>query len=250
MRFDVDIFLAQLGSTAYLKGALISVIVAVIGLVISCLVGFVIALMRMSRNRGAQWFASVYVWFFRAIPAMLLLLICWNAVPQLLTFMHAPWYTPLLAACLGLGLGEAAYMAETIRAALMAVDDGQRTAARALGMNPLQSMWRVVAPQATRIVLPSTGNEFISLLKLSSIASVISLQELLRVAMDGVQATYRYAEFYTAAIIYYLVLVSLAMVVQHLVERRFRWSSRKVAISRKSPSALRRQLVGWRGSDV
>lgn len=251
MQFDVDIFLQQLSSAAYFRGTVISVVVAIFGLVISCAVGFVVALMRLSRRGLVRGFASGYIWFFRAIPAMLLLLICWNAVPQLLTVLHAPWYTPLVAACVGLGLGEAAYMAETIRAALMSVDEGQGTAARALGMNPAQSMWRVVAPQAIRIALPPTGNEFISLIKLSSIASVISLEELLRVAMNGVQATYRYAEYYAAAIVYYLVLVSLAMIVQYFVERRFRWSSKKTALSRRAmPLDLGRQLLGWKGSDV
>ena len=226
MSFDWTIFLDQLTSPAYLRGTWVAIIVSVFGLILACVVGFIIAVLRIRTSPIAQGVAATYTWFFRAMPAMLLLLLAWNALPQILPPLHAPWYTPLVAAIIALGLGEAAYMAEAFRAALTAVDEGQRTAARALGMNPLQSMFRVVLPQATRIALPSIGNQFVSLLKLSSIASVISLEEVMRVAMNGVQATYRYAEYYAVAAVYYLVLVTIAMIIQNLIERRFRWSTR------------------------
>ena len=132
-----------------------------------------------------------------------------------------------MAAILALGISEAAYVAEMLRSALMAVDEGQRLAARALGMTPFQAFIKVVVPQATRIAIPSLGNELVALVKLTAIASVISLQELMRVATIGVQATFRYAEYYAVAIIYYLIIVSLIMLVQSLLERRFQWTSKK-----------------------
>ena len=226
MSFDPAIFWDQLTSPAYLQGALVSVLVAIGALIISLIIGLAMALMKLSSNRFAQATSNVYVWFFRAIPSLLLLLICWNALPQVLPAFRGEWYSPFIAACLGLGLGEAAYMSEGLRAALMSVPEGQRTAGRALGMSPLQVLRKVVLPQAVRIAIPPIGNELVALIKISAIASVISLAELLRVATVGVQSTFRYAEYYAVAIIYYLVIVSLVMVLQGWIERRLVWASR------------------------
>lgn len=226
MSFDPAIFWSQLVSPAYLQGAVVSLLVAVGALILSVFIGLVMALMKLSANRYAQAVSNVYVWFFRAIPSLLLLLICWNALPQIFPAFRGEWYSPFIAACLGLGLGEAAYMSEGLRAALMSVPEGQRTAARALGMSPFQVLRKVVLPQAVRIAIPPIGNELVALIKISAIASVISLAELLRVATVGVQSTFRYAEYYTVAIIYYLVIVSLVMLLQGWIERRLVWKSR------------------------
>lgn len=154
------------------------------------------------------------------------LLIVWNALPQLLPILRQDWYTPFIAACLALGVAEAAYMAEVIRSALMSVDEGQPLAARALGLPPWRVMQKVVIPQAIRIALPPTGNEFIGLIKYTSLASVISLRELLTTAQVGVSITFRYAEYYAAAIIYYLVIVSIITMIQSHIEKKFLWTSR------------------------
>ncbi|WP_425547135.1 transposase [Arthrobacter humicola] len=130
---------------------------------------------------------------------------------------------------------EAAFMAEIIRSALLSVDEGQNLAGRALGMSPAKVMLKVVLPQAIRIALPPTGNEFIGLVKFSSLASVISLQELLTTAQVGVNITFRYAEYYAAAIIYYLIIVSLLTLLQNYVEKKFLWTSRSKS---KKPSTL------------
>jgi ABC-type amino acid transport system permease subunit len=167
----------------------------------------------------------VYSWFFRATPTLLLLLIVWDVLPQLWTTFRAGWFTPFLAAFIALALNEAAYMAEIVRAGLLAVDPGQRLAARALGMTAPRILRRVVVPQAVRIVIPPTGNEFITLLKLTSLAFVISLHELLTASTVRATSEFRYVEAYTAAVVYYLVIVSVLMVVQAQLERRFTWSS-------------------------
>ncbi|MHA6669919.1 amino acid ABC transporter permease [Homoserinimonas sp. A447] len=233
MIFDPSIFWEQMVSPMYLQGALISIGVAVGGLILALAVGLAMALLKLSTNRGSQAVANVYIWFFRAVPSLLLLLLAWNALPQLIPVFRAEWYSPFVAACLALGLGEAAYMAEALRAALMSVHDGQRLAARALGMTPFQAMRKIILPQAVRIAIPPIGNQFISLIKLSALASVISLAELLRIATVGVQATFRYAEYYAVAIVYYLVIVSLIMVLQSWIEKRFEW---------RTPTAKRRMF--------
>ncbi|WP_115789667.1 amino acid ABC transporter permease [Arthrobacter silvisoli] len=226
MEFDVGIFLQQIVNPSYLSGAFLSVAVAVLSLVLATVIGFVVALGRTSRSRVAQGAAGLYTWFFRAIPALLVLLIIWNALPQLFPVLRQEWFSPFIAAFIGLGVVEAAFMAEIIRSALLSVDEGQALAGRALGMSPAKVMLKVILPQAIRIALPPTGNEFIGLVKFSSLASVISLQELLTTAQVGVNITFRYAEYYAAAIVYYLIIVSLLTLVQSQVEKKFVWTSR------------------------
>lgn len=227
MSFDPSIFWEQLTSPVYLQGALVAILVALGSLVLAIVIGLVMALLKTSGSGVAKVSANTYLWLFRALPSLLLLLICWNALPQLIPAFRGDWYTPVVAAILALGISEAAYVAEMLRSAIMAVDNGQRLAARALGMTPAQTFFKVVVPQATRIALPPMGNELVALVKLTAIASVISLQELLRVATIGVQATFRYAEYYAVAIIYYLVIVSLIMLLQAALEKRFQWVSKE-----------------------
>lgn len=224
MGFDITIFLEQLFSPVYLQGAMLSLGVAVVSLIIATVIGFIVAIGRDSKSAFARSFALAFTWFFRAIPALLVLLIMWNALPQLLPFLRG-WYNPFIAASVGLGLVEAAFMAEIIRSSLSSVDEGQGLAGRALGMKPGDVMRRILVPQAIRIALPPTTNEFIGLIKYSSLASVISLRELLTTAQVGVNITFRYAEYYSVAIIYYLVIVSVITVIQMRIERRFHWAS-------------------------
>ncbi|WP_051423423.1 amino acid ABC transporter permease [Arthrobacter sp. MA-N2] len=226
MEFDVSIFVHQLISPSYVQGALISVAVAALSLVLATVIGFAVAMGRTSKSRFSQGAAGVYTWFFRAIPALLVLLIIWNALPQLFPVLRQDWFSPFIAAFIGLGIVEAAFMAEIIRSALLSIDEGQGLAGRALGMSPAKVMTKIVLPQAIRIALPPTGNEFIGLVKFSSLASVISLQELLTTAQVGVNITFRYAEFYAAAIIYYLIIVSILTVIQSYVEKKFLWTSK------------------------
>ena len=225
MIFDPAIFFQQLIDPVYLWGALLSIGVALVSLVIATVLGFFVAIGRTSSQGLARMPALVYVWFFRAIPALLVLLIMWNALPQLIPALRADWYSPFVAASVGLGLVESAFMAEIIRSALGSVDDGQQLAGRALGMKPSSVMIKITLPQAIRTAIPPTGNEFIGLIKYSSLASVISLRELLTTAQVGVNITFRYAEYYLVAIIYYLVIVTVITLIQSQIEKRFVWTS-------------------------
>lgn len=225
MGFDVNIFLEQLFNPAYLIGAGLAIGVAIVSLIIATVIGFIIAVSRGARSAFTRAPAVAYTWFFRAIPALLVLLIMWNALPQLIPGLREIGYNPFWAAAIGLGLVEAAFMAEIIRSALSSVDEGQGLAGRALGMQPGTVMSKIMIPQAIRIALPPTTNEFIGLIKYSSLASVISLRELLTTAQIGVNITFRYAEYYTVAIIYYLVIVSIITVIQMQIERKFHWAS-------------------------
>ncbi|MEN4479797.1 amino acid ABC transporter permease [Mycolicibacterium cosmeticum] len=225
MDFEWDMFTAALTSSAFLRGALLSVALAVCAMVLASIVGFGVALLRIAPNRFATALGGAYVWFFRAIPTLLVLLLIWNAGPQLLPALRDDWFTPFLAALIGFSIVEAAYMAEILRSALLSVDEGQHLAARALGLAPHKVLFKVVLPQAVKVAIPPSGNELIAMLKYTSLASVISLRELLTTAQSQVSVTFRYAEYYSAALVYYLVIVSALMAVQHLVERRYRWIS-------------------------
>ena len=223
--FDAHVFWDALSSRPYWHGALLALELTIASLAAATVIAFFLALGALSRARPLRSFVLVYNWFFRAIPTLLLLLFVWNGLPQLWSTFTSSWYKPFLAAFIALSLNEAAYMSEIIRAGLLSVDPGQELAGRALGMTRGRILRRVIVPQAIRIIIPPTGNEFITLLKLTSLASVISLYELLGAATVRASQDFRYLEAYTAAAVYYLAIVSVLMVAQAQLERRFTWRS-------------------------
>ena len=153
------------------------------------------------------------------------LLFVWDALPQIWHGFTESWFTPFLAASIALSLNEAAYMAEIIRSGLLSVDPGQELAGRALGMSRRRILQRVIIPQAVRIVIPPMGNEFITLLKLTSLATVISVTELLTASQNFYSTNFSYEEAFAAAGLYYLFIVSILMFFQSRLERRFTFTS-------------------------
>src|SRR6266700_1970135 len=223
--FSLHLFWDALSSRPFWRGALLALEITIVSFAVAIVIGFFLALGRNSRSRAVRGGVFFYTWIFRATPTLLQLLFIWDALPQIWgTFRHG-WFTPFLAAAIALSLNEAAYMAEIIRSGLLSVDPGQELAGRALGMTRPRILRRVIVPQAIRVVIPPMGNEFITLLKLTSLASVISLHELLTASQVRGAADFHYAEAYSAAVIYYLVIVSVLMVIQAQLERRYTWSS-------------------------
>jgi His/Glu/Gln/Arg/opine family amino acid ABC transporter permease subunit len=223
--FDTHLFWQALSSGPYWRGALTALELTAVSLAAAVVLGFFVALGALSRRRAVRSVAWTYNWLFRATPTLLQLFFFWYALPQIWTGFAGSWFTPFMAAWIALSLNEAAYMSEIIRSGLMSVDPGQELAGRALGMSRRQILRKVVVPQAVRIVIPPTGNEFITLLKLTSLAFVISLHELLTAAQELASATFRYNETLLAALVYYLVIVSILMVFQGRLEKRFTWTS-------------------------
>ena len=223
--FDTHLFWQALSSGPYWRGALTAFELTAVSLAAAVVLGFFVALGALSRRRGVRSVAWTYNWLFRATPTLLQLYFIWYALPQIWTGFAGSWFTAFTAAFIALSLNEAAYMSEIIRSGLMSVDPGQELAGRALGMSRRQILRKVVVPQAVRIVIPPTGNEFITLLKLTSLASVISLHELLTSANELATATFRYNETLLAALVYYLAIVSVLMVFQARLEKRFTWTS-------------------------
>lgn len=223
--FDTHVFWEAFSSRPYWHGALLALELTIASLAAASVIAFFLALGALSRAGPLRGLVLLYNWFFRAIPTLLLLLFVWNGLPQLWSTFTSSWYKPFLAAFIALSLNEAAYMSEIIRAGLLSVDPGQELAGRALGMTRSRILRRVIVPQAIRIIIPPTGNEFITLLKLTSLASVISLYELLGAATVRASQDFRYLEAYTAAAVYYLAIVSVLMIFQAQLERRFTWRS-------------------------
>jgi polar amino acid transport system permease protein len=223
--FDTHVFWEALSSGPYWKGALLALGLTVASIAVAIVIGFLLALGRSSRLRAVRGFVFFYNWIFRATPTLLQLLFIWDALPQLWPVFAGSWFTPFLAAFVALSLNEAAYMSEIIRAGLLSVDPGQELAGRALGMSRRQILRRVIVPQSIRIIIPPTGNEFITLLKLTSLASVISVHELLTAANEQASVAFRFAEVYGAALVYYLAMVSVLMLLQSRLERRFTFTS-------------------------
>jgi len=225
LAFSGHIFWEALSSRPYWRGALLALGLTVASMSAAIVLGFVLALGRSSRIRVIRGFVFAYNWIFRATPTLLQLLFVWDALPGIWGVFRQGWFSPFLAAFIALALNEAAYMSEIARAGLLSVDAGQEQAGRALGMTRRQILRKVVVPQAVRIAIPPTGNEFITLLKLTSLASVISVSELLTAAQNRGSVDFNYPEDLGSAAVYYLAIVSVLMLLQSRLERRFTFSS-------------------------
>lgn len=227
MDFQLQVFLDALTSPSLIQGVQLTIALTVVSFVLGLALGLVVAILRDSRWFVLRASAWVYVWIFRAVPTLVQLLFVWNALPQLIPALKGPWFSPFLAATIALSINEAAYAAEIIRGGLLSIDEGQRLAARALGMQPVGVFRKVIAPQVVRVIIPPAANDFITLLKITSLASIISLRELMTNTQTEVASSFRFAEWYFAAAVYYIVLVSIFMAGQWWFERRFVWTSQE-----------------------
>jgi polar amino acid transport system permease protein len=223
--FHGQVFWEALTSKSLINGVQITIALTVVAFILGLLIGLAIALMRNSRLAVVRGVAWAYIWLFRGVPTLVQLFIVWEALPQLFPVLTQSWFSPFVAATVALSFNEAAYAAEILRGGLLAVDDGQRIAARALGMTPLKVFTKVIAPQLTRVTIPPMANDFITLLKITSLASVVSLRELMTNTQTAIASSFRFAEWFFAAAIYYLVVVSIFMVAQAWLERRYVWTS-------------------------
>ena len=227
MNFDVDVFINALFSRSLREGVVMTIALTVVSFAVGLVIGLAVALMRGSGNQALRGIGWTYIWLFRALPTLVLLFFVWNALPQLIPALRGPGFEPFLAAAIALSVNEGAYAAEIIRGGLLSIDDGQRVAARALGMQPASVFRRVVFPQVVRVITPALSNDFITLLKITSLAFAVSLRELMTMTSIQVSSSFRFAEWYSAVAIYYLVLVSVFMVVQAWFERRYVWASQR-----------------------
>ncbi len=206
----------------------------VAAMALGLLLGTALAIMRLSDNRLLSILSWLYVWFFRSVPVLVQLIFWYNfgALYAHVT-LALPWgpvlysastndvITPLTAALAGLGLAQAAYTAEVIRAGILSVPPGQTRAAKALGMRPATIFIRIVFPQAMRVIIPPVGNEVISMVKGTSLVSVIAMADLLYTAQLIYARTYETIPLLIVASLWYLAIVSMLSVAQHALERHY-----------------------------
>jgi polar amino acid transport system permease protein len=223
-RFGWDVVGGYFFSVAILKGLLTTIELTVLCMLLGIVLGILLAIMRISTSPVLRGVAGAYIWFFRGTPLLVQILFWFNLAALYPTLFGLPTnalISPFAAAVLALSLHEAAYMAEIVRSGILGVDRGQRLAALALGMRPARILRRIVLPQAMRTILPPTGNQTISMLKTSSLVSVIALSDLLYTAQSIYGINYQVIPLLIVASLWYLIVVSVLSVGQRYLERHY-----------------------------
>ena len=222
--FDKNV-LAGLGTSLFLT---------VVCFTIAALLGTLIATGQLSEFFAVRWVCQLYVGTFRGIPPLVQLIFWFNLAylvprislgipfgPQFISWSSNDVISSLTAAIIGLSLHEAAYSAEIVRSGILSVDSGQRDAAAALGFSRRQTFWRVILPQSMRVIIPPSGSQFISLLKGTSLVSVIAMGDLLRAVQLIYNRTYQVVPMLLVAVIWYLVVVTVLTLIQRRIERYY-----------------------------
>lgn len=224
---------SYLFDTQILYGLVNTIILTALCMAIGTVLGIVLAIMAMSGNPVLEWVSRGYIWFFRGVPLIVQLVFWFNlallwpriglVVPMLgIDYSVSTNFliTSFIASVLGLALHEAAYMAEIVRAGFLGVDSGQTEAGRALGMKDGKLIRRIILPQAMRIIVPPTGNQVISLLKATSLVAFIAGGELMTAVQNVYSQNFRVIPLLLVATFWYLVVTTLASMLQSYLERR------------------------------
>ncbi len=198
-----------------LKGTWLTLILFFFSMLLGSVLGLILALMRMSRYRVARWLSLGYIWLFRGIPVLVILFFAFFVVGRELGL------TPVQSGILGLGFSAAAYIAEIIRAGIISVDPGQFEASESLGMTKRHYMRKIIIPQSIRVIIPTYMSNSILVLKVTSVAVAIGIVELTGITRQLSNSTTRPIELFTAAAGIYVILTTLIIVAQEVLERRF-----------------------------
>jgi len=229
-----------------IKGLYISLGLTVIAMVIGIVLGLLLAVGRISNDYLASSLSGLFIWFFRGTPLLVQLIFWYNLStlfpklslsipfgPTLASWETNSVITPMTAAIVGLALNEAAYMAEIIRGGLLSIDRGQTETAEAFGMTRARVLWRIIIPQAMRSIVPPTGNQLISMIKATSLVSVIAMADLLYSVQSIYNRTFEIIPMLLVAVIWYLLITSLLNVIQGYIERYYNRSDRRAVAARK-----------------
>jgi polar amino acid transport system permease protein len=233
-RFEWGVVGDYLFSSRILDGLVVTLELTVLAMAIGVALGVLLALMRLSPSALVSSASWVYIWLLRGTPVLVQILL-WYFIAALYptvdlgvpfgpSFVHLDansLITPFVAAMLALGLNEGAYMSEIVRAGIISVDEGQTQAAQALGLTRLQTMRRIVLPQAMRVIIPPTGNETISMLKTTSLVAFIAVVELLYAAQQIYSVNYKTIQLLIVVSIWYLAVTSIMSIGQFYLERYF-----------------------------
>jgi len=233
-RFQWSVVAEYLFAPPILKGILLTIELTLIAMTIGIVLGTVLAFMRLSNSPFLTAVAWGYSWVFRSIPVLVQLLFWYNLAalyptvslgipfgPRFVSADANDVITPLTAAILGLGLAQAAYTSEVIRGGMLSVGRGQSEAALSLGMRTRQRLFRIILPQAMRPILPPVGNEFIGMLKNTSLVSVIALADLLFTAQVIYARTFQTIPLIVVVCLWYLILTTVLSIGQYFLEKRY-----------------------------
>lgn len=250
--FEWQVVLKWFTEGSVLKGLQVTLGLTLVSMVLGTLLGLLLGVWRLSDNRLLRGIAGLYIWFFRGTP-LLVQLIFWYNLSTLFPALSLmlPWtditlarwntndlITPLTAAIAGLALNEAAYMAEIIRAGLLSVDNGQVETTQAFGMSRARALRRIIIPQAMRSIIPPTGNQLISMIKATSLVSVIAMGDLLYSVQAIYNRTFEIIPMLMVAVIWYLLITSILNLGQSAIERYYARGTRRVTSVAKRPGAL------------
>lgn len=216
MTWSWDIYFHYLFSQSFAQAALVTLAVATVAQAFAVVIGTVVALMSMSRSPVLRWIAASYLWAWRGTPPLVQLLLLYFGLPQFGIRLSV-----LEVGLISLSFYAGAYMSEIVRAAILSVDRGQVDAARSLGFSSFEIFRTVIAPQAIRVALPPFGNEFAGMMRSTSLLSVISFEELLRVTTLTINEVYKPLELYSVAATYYLAMYTAWIFIQAVLERHF-----------------------------
>lgn len=230
MELDWTYFFSLFSMGAFYRASAMVIALGSLSWLLGLVLGFGLAQAVASRLPWLLWPARAYIWFFRSVPLLVLLVFVYN-LPQIFPATGVVLGIPFLAGLVGMVMTEAAYMAEIHRGGLLSVAKGQREAAHALGLGWLVTQVRIVLPQAFRIALPSLINEFVTIIKLTSLVSVISLPELLLTGQRLYTQNFLILETLLAVAVYYVAIVTVFGAVLGALERR-------LDLARRQPEAL------------
>ncbi|MGP5724483.1 amino acid ABC transporter permease [Arthrobacter rhombi] len=241
---DHETIFKYLTADAILSGVKNTIVLAVISMIIGTIGGYLVAIMRLSENPVLRVIGFGYVALIRSIPLLVLILfmgnvaLFWSRLDIINPFNGDIWFswdmndlvTPFVASILALVINEAAYMGEIIRSGLRSVDQGQHEAATALGLGSRHSMFKVVLPQAMRVILPPAGSQFVTMIKMTSLVSVIAGGDLLTEAQNIAATNLRTLELLVIASAWYLVVTGIATIGQSILEHRLERGQRRVSV--------------------
>ncbi|MEY4437384.1 MAG: hypothetical protein RL100_848 [Actinomycetota bacterium] len=256
--FQWDIVFYYLFDPFIINGVFTTVWLTVVCMIIAIILGILLASFRMSQNIVLKSVSAAYLWFFRGTPLLVQLIFFYNLgalYPTLgigipftdITFFEAPTndiMTVWLVAIAGLALHESAYMAEIVRSGLLSVSTHQSEAAHALGLDNWQTFRRIILPQALRVIIPPTGNQFIGMLKYSSLVSVIAVADLLYSAQIIYSQTFETIPVLITASLWYLFCTTILTMIQSRIEKHYAKGVRGATPVPKSSSSLLKKLIG------
>ncbi|MFX3617382.1 MAG: amino acid ABC transporter permease [Sporolactobacillus sp.] len=218
--------LSYIFSTSFLLGAVNTLWLTIAAQVLAVALGFLLELIRRTNKKPLIRLEGLYIWLFRGVPVLVQLIFVYSALPQL-----GIRFTSFQSALIALTLNEAAYMAEIIRSGLSSVDHGQQRAARLLGMKAPQIMRYIILPQAMRVIIPPTANQFNGMLKTSALASVVGYSDLLLTAQQTASANFTYMSTLTAAVVYYMVFTTGFTMIQNNLEKKLDYDQRPLVLN-------------------